>query len=436
MLIDGTGKAPVRDAVVFMRNGRVEYAGARAHWRMPAGVDTVDVRGLTIAPGLVDAHVHYSQTGWYDGRPDAADLRARHPYDEVERRLREHPETFHRSWLATGVTAVFDVGGFPWTIAMARAAESDTRAPHVAAAGPLISTLDHWLNLPAERQFIYLSSDSVARAGVKYLKSLGSAAVKVWFIDNRARDFGEMARLVKVTGEEARAAGLPLIVHATGLRVAKAALAAGAKFLVHSVDDSLVDSEFLQMAKRNGTLYCPTLTVREGYLKLWESTQNRRPPAIDDPNGVVDSLTRALIASTPTAAAGKARRPGIADSAVYANTIRTMAENLRRVRAAGIPIVMGTDAGNPLTLHGPAVYAEMEAMHAAGLTPMQVLVASTRNGAIAMGRGADLGTIEAGKQADLVVLESDPSRDVRAWRNLRYVVRGGVVRTPRELRAP
>jgi len=435
-LIDGTGKPPVRDAVVLMRNGRIEYAGPRAHWRLPAGVDTLDVHGLTVAPGLVDAHVHYSQTGWYDGRPDAADLRERHPYDEVERRLREHPETFHRSWLATGVTAVFDVGGYPWTILMARAAESDTRAPHVSAAGPLISTLDHWLNLPAERQFIYLASDSVAHAGVKYLKTLGSAAVKVWFIDNRARDFGEMSRLVRETGEEAHAEGLPLIVHATGLRVAKVALAAGAKMLVHSVDDSLVDSEFLQMAKRNGTLYCPTLTVRDGYLRLYESSRSGRPPAIDDPNGVVDSLTRALIASTPVEAAGRPRRPAIADSTVRAKAVRTMAENLRRVRSAGIPIAMGTDAGNPLTLHGPAVYAEMEAMHAAGLTPMQVLVASTRNGAIAMGRGAEFGTLEPGKQADLVVLEGDPSRDVRAWRKLRYVVRGGVVRTPRELRAP
>jgi imidazolonepropionase-like amidohydrolase len=435
-LIDGTGKAPVRDAVVLMRNGRIEYAGPRARLRLPAGVDTLDVHGLTVAPGLIDAHVHYSQTGWYDGRPDAADLRDRHPYDEVERRLREHPEAFHRSWLATGVTAVFDVGGYPWTIAMARAAETDTRAPHVSAAGPLISTLDHWLNLPAERQFIYLANDSVAHAGVKYLKTLGSAAVKVWFINNRARDFAEMARLVKVTGDAARAAGLPLIVHATGLREAKAALAAGAKVLVHSVDDSLVDSEFLQMAKRNGTLYCPTLTVREGYLRLYESSLSGRAPAFDDPNGVVDSLTRALIASTPVEAAGRARRPSIADSTVHAKAVRTMAENLRRVRAAGIPIAMGTDAGNPLTLHGPAVYAEMEAMHAAGLTPMQVLVASTRNGAMTMGRGAEFGTLEAGKQADLVVLEGDPSRDVRAWRKLRYVVRGGVVRTPRELRAP
>ena len=114
-------------------------------------------------PGLVDAH----------GRPDALDLRSLYPYEEAERRLREHPERFHRAWLACGVTAVFDVGGYPWTLAMARAAEATTEAPHVAAAGSLLSTVDHWLNLAAERQFIYLADSATAVEGVRYLASLG-----------------------------------------------------------------------------------------------------------------------------------------------------------------------------------------------------------------------------------------------------------------------
>jgi imidazolonepropionase-like amidohydrolase len=111
------------------------------------------------------------------------------------------------------------------------------------------------------------------------------------------------------------------------------------------------------------------------------------------------------------------------------------ASNLKRVAEAGIPVAMGTDAGNPLTLHGPSVYAEMEAMQAAGLTPMQVLVASTRGGAEAMGREKELGTIEKGKWADLVVLSADPTATVANLRQLRQVVRGGVVRTMDELKA-
>ena len=108
--------------------------------------------------------------------------------------------------------------------------------------------------------------------------------------------------------------------------------------------------------------------------------------------------------------------------------------NLRAVRDAGIPIAMGTDAGNPLTLHGPSVYGEMEAMQAAGMTPMEVLVASTRNGALAMGRLDRFGTVEKGKQADLIVVAADPTRDIKNLRALRYVVKGGVARAQAELR--
>lgn len=449
-MIDGRGGAPVPDAVIVLREGRIECAGPRSRCPVPAGVDTLDARGTWVLPGLVDAHVHYAQTGWADGRPDALDLRSSFPYETVQQRLRAHPERFHRAWLASGVTAVFDVGGFPWTVRMRDEAERSLEAPHVAAAGPLLSTVDYPLNLPGERQFIVLEDSTSAREGVHYLQSLGASAVKVWFIVGPGADFGAMERAVTVAGGEARRAGLPLIVHATGLREAKAALRAGAKMLVHSVDDVPVDAEFLALAKTNGTIYCPTLTVYEGYTRLFESAATGRPPAIDDPNGVVDSLTRAHVLSTPVEAArvpGAAPRPNALESfrrtmaatarrlvGAEAQRNRTMAENLRRVTKAGIPVAMGTDAGNPLTLHGPAVYREMEGMQRAGMRPMEVIVAATRNGARAMGRGADFGTIEPGKHADLVLVGRDPSRDVSNLRRVRWVVRGGVVRSLAEMR--
>jgi imidazolonepropionase-like amidohydrolase len=434
-LIDGRGGAPVRDAVVVLRDGRIECAGPRARCPVPAGVDTLDARGMWVLPGLVDAHVHYSQTGWADGRPDALDLRSEHPYEAVEARLRAHPERFHRAWLASGVTAVFDVGGFPWTLRMRDDAERSTEAPHVSAAGPLLSTVDHWLNLPAERQFIVLRDSAAAEEGVRYLRAIGADAVKVWFIVRPGSDFAAMEQAVRAAGVAARRAGLPLIVHATGLREAKAALRAGARLLVHSVDDLPVDQEFLTLCRRESTIYCPTLTVRDGYARLAESVSSGRPPAVDDPNGVVDSLTLANLASTPEAA----RRLGVTRRVPRASLVdslhHTMARNLWRIARAGVPIAMGTDAGNPLTLHGPAVYAEMEAMQRAGLKPMEVIVASTRNGARAMGREREFGTVERGKLADLVLVAEDPTRDVANLRRVRWVVRGGVTRSLEELRA-
>jgi imidazolonepropionase-like amidohydrolase len=437
-LVDGTGRAPVADAVVITRDGKIECAGSRAQCPLPADAGVVDLAGRWIVPGLIDAHVHFSQTGWADGRPDALDVRDVHPYEATERAQREHPERFLRAHLCSGITAVFDVGGYPWTTELAQRADVDTRSPRVRAAGPLLSTLDHWVNLPGERQFIYLSDAEAARQGSRYIASLGAAAVKVWLIDTGERPAAELETVANAAGAEAARLELPLIVHATELAAAKMALRAGAKLLVHSVGDAAVDEEFLRLAKEKGTIYCPTLTVRGGYQRMFDAAASSAAPTIDDPNSCVDVATRELIAETvkygaklppnwTTGVAARAKRTGAQR--------KTEAENLVRVHAAGIPVALGTDAGNPLTLHGPAIYAEAEAMQAAGMKAADVLVAATRNAALAMGREKDLGTLEPGKLADLVVLGGDPTADVANLRRLEYVMRGGELRAQAELRA-
>jgi imidazolonepropionase-like amidohydrolase len=420
-VIDGTG-APPRLATVVMREGKIACVG-----ECPVGAEVrrIDARGKWIIPGLVDAHVHYSQTGWADGRPDALDVRERFPYDSTIAELERHPERFFRSHLCSGVTATFDVGGYPWTWALRERAERSTAAPHVAAAGPLLSTRDHWVNLPAMRQFVHTGSDSATRAGARMMAAFRSDAVKVWYLVGASSpDTAEQKARLRIAAEEARRAGIPLIVHATSLWAAKDALRAGAKLLVHSVEDRPVDEEFLRLARAAGAYYNPTLTVREGYVELRE--RRFRP---DVPLECVDPATRRkafLTDSLPGGGVDTAYRARVAQG------YRTMLHNLKRVHDAGIPVAMGTDAGNPLTLHGPAVYPEMEAMVEAGLTPMQVLVASTRGGAGAMGR-TDIGTLEPGKAADLVVLDRDPLQDIRNVRSVRLVARGGRVWTREEL---
>jgi len=439
-LVDGTGAPPVPGATVVVRAGKIECAGRSCS--APANARRVDAAGMWITPGLVDAHVHFSQTGWADGRPDSLDVRDKHPYDEVSADLKRHPERFFRTYLCTGVTAVFDVGGYPWTVGLAHRDGGDSspaapRSPHYAAAGPLLSTLDHWLNLPAERQFIVLKDEESAKVGVHYLASLGSAAVKVWYIVTPDLPVEKTAPAVLAAGAEAKKAGLPLIVHATGLAEAKVALKAGAHLLVHSVDDLPIDDEFLALAKAAGTVYCPTLTVYGGYARMYEALVARKAPVVDDPNGCVDVETRARLAETASvplpanAAAGAERTRARSDQSGAMS-----AKNLKVVADAGIPIAMGTDAGNPLTLHGPSVYAEMEAMQKAGMTPMQVLVASTKGGSLAMAAaGKDFGTLEAGKAADLLLVAADPTKDVAALRQVRFVMRGGELKSVQDLGA-
>jgi imidazolonepropionase-like amidohydrolase len=435
-LIDGRGGAPVANANVILRDGKIDCAGSASQCPVPEGIDVTDVRGLWITPGLIDAHVHFSQTGWADGRPDSIDVRATHPYEQVEADLKANPERYGRSYLCSGVTAVYDVGGYAWTLRLHDRFEMNTLVPHVDAAGPLLSTLDHWLNLPAERQFMVLKDEAAAREGVRYLASQGAHAVKVWYIVNPPNLTVEAsAAAVTAAGDEARKHNLPLIVHATGLAEAKAALRAGATLLVHSVWDQPLDQEFLDLAKRNGTILIPTLTVSRGYVRQLRSAVEHTPVAIDDPNGCIDKSTIARIAETPTAptnatAESLTRRD---DRTTKAEQIA--AQNLKALVAAGIPIATGTDAGNPLTLHGPAIYAEMEAMQKDGMTPMQIIVSSTAIAARAMRRETEFGTVEKGKDADLVIVAADPSADITNMRKIRYVVRGGVVRAMEDLHA-
>ena len=431
-LVGGTlvnpGAPVVRDAVVVVRGDRVLCAGPRARCAVPAGAREVDVAGAYVIPGLIDAHVHYSQTGWVDGRPDAMDLRSELPYETVVGTLHAKPERFHRAHLCAGVTSVFDVGGYTWTFDLARASRAATDAPRVVAAGPLLSTIDHWVNLPTMRQFLFMRDDSLVRAMVRAQAATGAEAIKVWYLNLPDSARARMRPLLDLAGAEAARAGLPLIVHATELRTAKEALGAGAKVLVHSVESDTVDAEFVELARRNGTIVVPTLTVREGYADVYLG----RSPAARYPLACVDTATRARLERVLPE---ERRRRGMStvQSGRWDRQRVTMEENLRRLKAAGIPLAMGTDAGNPGTAHGPSVYREMEAMQRAGLTAAEVLASATIVAARAMGIADEAGSLEAGKRADLVVLEADPTADIANARRVRLVMRNGALHRQAEL---
>ncbi|OLD03437.1 MAG: hypothetical protein AUI99_04470 [Gemmatimonadetes bacterium 13_1_40CM_3_69_22] len=430
-LVDGTGAAPVGDAVVVMRDGRIACAGSRAACPVPADADSVNAAGKWIIPGLIDTHVHFSQTGWVDGRPDALDLRDRYPYAQVEADLHAQPERLYRSYLCSGVTSVFDVGGYPWTLELQERTARSTTAPRVVAAGPLLSTIDFWLNLPDQRQFIYMSDEAAVRAAVRAHKAWGAAAIKVWYImPPQPPDTARVSALVHAAGDEARKVGLPLIVHATGLWEAKDAVRAGARVLVHSVWSAPVDDEFLTLVRRQGTIYVPTLTVPDGYRQV----SARRFERDRQPLACVDPATRVKALATDTVARAQRLSAAAVDERA-ARTARNLAQglaNLKRVHDAGIPVALGTDAGNPLTLHGASVFMELEAMQAAGLAPRDVLISATRTAAIASGLDST-GTVAAGSVADLVVLDADPLADVRNVRRIALVVRRGEIYTRREL---
>ena len=431
-IIDGTGRTPVANGIVIVTGDRITCVGTSAQCAVPANARRVDATNRFITPGLVDAHVHFSQTGWIDGRPDGLAAPSLYPYAETARGLRANPARWYRSYLCSGITAVFDVGGHPWTTQLPARAERDTLAPRVRAAGPLVTHADNpALNLDDDiYTFLPMATSADARASMARLRAMGAQAVKVWYLAPRPNRRAELdARMMEI-GAAARAAGLDLIVHATDLRDAKVALRAGAVLLVHSVDDQFVDDEFLRLLSSNRAVYAPTLVVGRNWTRAMASIVLNAPHPIDDPNGCVDSNTVAKVADVAPLRAllpEQRRSPAMVfrrlEAAGASGAI--MAENVRRVHAAGGAIAVATDAGNPLTLHGPSIYDEMETMQAAGLPASDIVVMATRNGARVMGRERDLGTVEAGKLADLLILGADPAADVRAFRAVQHVMRGG-----------
>ena len=416
----GSPAGTVADATIVIEDGRVRCVGPEPECEVPSDATVIDIRGKWVIPGLVDAHVHFSQTGWVDGRPDALDLRDEYPYEQTVAWLQDHVEDIYRSYLCSGVTSVYDVGGYPWTWELQDGSGPSGHAPAVRAAGPLLSTLDFWLNLPEQRQFVHTANEDVVRATVRSHVAFGAHAIKVWYILRSDMDREHLSRMVHHAGDEAVRLGVPLIVHATGLWQAKDALRAGATHLVHSVQTEPVDDEFLALAREAGTTYNPTLIVGDGYRQVQMRALDRDAQSHE----CVDPVTLEKVLSTETIPPS-----GSVDAdALHAageRRLRLMQENLLRVHRAGVPVVVGTDAGNPLTLHGASFYAEMEAMEAAGLTPEEVLVAATVNGARLMGL-ADTGTLTPGAVADLVVLGADPLASTTNVRSVELVMRDGV----------
>ncbi len=200
--------------------------------------------------------------------------------------------------------------------------------------------------------------------------------------------------------------------------------------LVHSVEDEPLDDEFLTLLQTTRAVYAPTLLAERDSIRALASIILGTRYPIDDPGHCVDSNTVSKVAAVAPLrllvrnfAGASERMLRDLDDPVGRDAM--MADNLRRAYATGAPIVVGTDAGSPLVFHGASIFSEMEAMQAAGLSASDIVVMATRNGAQAMARLKDFGTLEAGKLADLLVLAEDPRHDVRAFRSLTHVMRGG-----------
>jgi imidazolonepropionase-like amidohydrolase len=359
-VIVGDGNV-VDNATIVVQGERVTQVGPKV--ATPAGATRVDLKGKTVMPAIIDTHVHTSQTR--EALLD--DLRRRPPY---------------------GVSAVMSLGQDTGDAAFQLRDERPASAARIFTAGrgitmpePGRTTAPYWITSPDE-----------GRKAVGELAGRKVDIVKIW-VDDRNGQFKKLTPdLYGAVIDEAHKRGLRVTAHLFTLDDAKGLLRAGIDAFAHGVRDRDVDEEFMAMLKpRPNLVLVPNLPDRGVRADLtW--LKGRLP----------DGELQKLEASNTDRPEAQA-------------TFGIQARNLARMSKAGVRIAIGTDGNNPWAAH-----VEMADMVAAGMTPAQVIVAATRNGAEFL-RITDAGTLATGKSADFIVLDANPLDDITNTRKISFV---------------
>jgi imidazolonepropionase-like amidohydrolase len=390
---------------IVIEGDRIAQIGPAGQLTIPDGTRRIDVRGKFIIPGLIDVHNPLA-AGTFDAEA------------EDERNLAR--------LLQWGVTTIFSPGTSMETFAGLKLAAKASEAPYARffSSGRPFGAPGGWGGDVPRKQAGYTPrTPEEARVAVRELKANGVDAVKLVYDDMSWLTKQPMPLLdlnvMRAIIAEAHAQSRKAYVHAPILRFAKEALRAGADVLAHGIVSDPVDEEFIDLMRRNGAYYTPTHAMYEACADL--AAWSRRLQAFDD-RGRLPSATFAGLRNPESLARFERFWSNTAYTKAHLPVLRS---NLKRLSLAGIPIVMGTDTGVPGVVLGLASQIELLLYVEAGLSTRQALAAASTSAARMIGRENELGAIEPGRQADLLVLESDPSADIANVRRIRLVVKGG-----------
>ena len=375
-VIDGTPAAPIDNATLLVRDGRLVSVGPAARVTIPDGAARTSLAGKTVIPGLINTHGHVGDT---EGL--AAD---RYSAANVMRDL--------RLYARYGVTSVISLGGDK---APTFAARDSQRVPtldraRVWAAGPVLEPTS-----PADARKL-VAEDAALKVDI----------VKIRVDDTLGTVKKMPPEIYRAVIDEAHKRGLRVATHLFYLSDARALLDAGSDFVAHSVRDAEVDEPLIAALKKRNVCVSPTL-MREVSTFVYETA----PPFFSDPLFLKyeDAATIAALKDPGRQAEMKASP----SAQRYKAALDMASRNLKRLSDAGVMIAMGTDTGPPARFQGYFELMELELMARAGLTSRQVLTAATRDAARCMKIDSEVGTLETGKWADFVVLDADPLADIR-----------------------
>jgi imidazolonepropionase-like amidohydrolase len=383
-LIDGTGGTPIENSVIIVQDGRIQAVGELGAIDIPQGVERIDLRGRTIIPGLINSHGHVGDVrGLQAGQYSRANV-----LDQLGRYARY------------GVTTVVSLGDDREEGVRIRDEQEspDLDRARLYVAGPVLNP-----RTPEE-----------AVGQVRQIVAMGADWAKIRVDDNLGATAKMPTEVVRAVIDEAHRNGIPVAVHVVDLGDAKTAVRLGADFIGHSVRDLPVDDELIGHMREQRVCLSPTLT-RELSTYVYRS----RPEFFDDPffRREVDPAVLAELESPERQQRVISNR----GAQHWEAQLPLAMSNLRALSRAGVGIAMGTDSGPAGRFQGYFEHLEMEMMADAGMTPMQILVSATSDAARCVGLDRELGTLEPGKRADLVVLRSNPIENIRNTRTIESV---------------
>src|SRR5256714_3208939 len=391
----------------------------------------ISCAGKFILPGYIDTHVHFFQSADLFTRPDGTDLNSVRPYKDEVAWIKSHLDDVFARYIRCGITSVVDDGGPMWNFEVRQRANATVKAPRVAAAGPLISSVSREKLDLGDPPIVKFDTPEQAREFVRKLLERKPDFVKIWYIVDKDHPVDAFRPIVRATIEEAHAHKVRVMVHATELETARAAVEEGADVLVHSVYDKPVDDAFVKLLKDRSVILCPTLVVFERYGRTFSHQLNLTPE--EQKWGNPEVIASLDVTKIPQDKLPQRVKDALADPKAALDRIKKTYDvalpNLKKLEDSGVTIAAGTDAGNIGTIHGPALFREFELMKQAGLTPMQILQCATANAAKLFGgdTGAHIGSLKPGNFADLVILRSDPLRDIKNASDIDSVIKNGVI---------
>ncbi len=405
-LIDGYGGPPIEDAAVVIEGNTIRAAGPLSAVKIPLGAKVIDTNGYTMMPGLMDMHVHLMILGHGDYN---------HWFEAYASQWRDVVMPISaKELLMAGVTTARDLGApLDDIIAVKKRIErGEIPGPRMFVSGPFLQKSSP----PLEAKFRWtVAGPDDARKKVDIIADAGADIIKM--IDQDQMTQEEVDAIVG----EAHKRGKTVAAHAHRSDEIRKGLRAGVDCFEHTglATKPGYEEDILQMMRdRNTTLYWdPTL---EG-LFLYDYTL-RFPERVDD-----QRLKRDLPPEMYKDVHDSIKDVSHLDYfRLVPRRIPTLANKFRQLRESGVTIIVGTDSGIPLNFHFDSTWRELKTMVDLGMPPMDVIRAATFWPAQLL-KQPNLGTIAAGKLADIIVVDGDPLTDMTTLRNIVHVVKDGKV---------